>query len=382
LSAVSSPASPWRRRWAAAGRRLALGGGAAWLVFVTLHLILSGQTYLWGPFDLVPPIVFAAVPVVFLIIAALTRSLRWRLGLISLTALALGIGCSGLNLSTVLSTPPPAGAGTIRLVTWNTEYWDQDLEPGGPHTTAAFYDFLRGLDADVYMLQEYAHVDLTRADNFSQALAIDQEAQIRAALPGYDIVIAGRDIIVSRLPVVAHRWLDTTRFMPGDLRAVPPGLADRPLFYQSQTVRADIRVGGRTVSFYNSHIYQPPQRIMRLHGDPGRSMFQIDRFNFEIRRASYRALAADVADNPNPVVLGGDFNTSPAMGVLGMIPDRLVDQSRALSSLYPATWPAGSAAWRLDWLFTTPDVAVSRYDLLDPQGFSDHKVQRIALAAD
>src|SRR3954462_15340746 len=99
VSAASPPVTAGRRRWAAGTRRLVLGLGGAWLVFVTLHLILSGRTYLWGPFDLLPPIVFAAVPAVLLAIAALTRSLRWRLGLVSVTALALGIGCSGLNVA-------------------------------------------------------------------------------------------------------------------------------------------------------------------------------------------------------------------------------------------------------------------------------------------
>jgi endonuclease/exonuclease/phosphatase family metal-dependent hydrolase len=69
------------------------------------------------------------------------------------------------------------------------------------------------------------------------------------------------------------------------------------------------------------------------------------------------------------------------MGVLAMMPDRLVDQTRALSSLYPATWPVGRSLWRLDWLFTTRDVTVHAYDLLDPQGLSDHQVQRITLSA-
>lgn len=369
------PDPPTRRRWVS---RLVLVLTAAWLVFAVLHRVLSGRAYWWGPFDLLPPFVFGGVPVLLLVITAALR--RWVAAGLSVLALAAGAGLSGVNVATVFYSPPPAAADAISLVTWNTEYWDQDLEPGGPHTTADFYAFLRGLDADVYMLQEYAHVDLTRADVFSQALAIDQEAQLRAALPGYTIVIAGRDIIVTRLPVVAHHWLDTTPYMPDDIKAVPPGLSDRPLFYRTQTVRADITVGGRTVSFYNAHIYQPPQRIMRLHGDPDRSMFEIDRFNFAIRRAAYQAIRDDVAANPNPVVFGGDLNTSPAMGVLGMIPDRLVDQSRALSSLYPATWPVGRSVWRLDWLFTSPEVAVHAYDLLDPAGLSDHKVQRVTLS--
>lgn len=372
---------PKPRRWQRWRVRLAIVTCTFWLIFVILHRILSGRAYWWGPFDLLPPLVFALVPVLLLVVAQLTRPVRWRLSAVSAVALVMGIGYGGVNFAAIWYTPPPAPADAITMVTWNTEYWDQDLENGKPRTTADFYSFLRSLNADVYMLQEYAHVDFTRADVSSQALAIDQETLIHEAFPGYEIVIAGRDITLSRLPVVSHHWLDSTPWLPDDLKAVPQGLRDRPLFYQSQTLRTDIQVNGQVFSFYNSHIYQPPQRIFRLRNDPDKSMFQIDRFNFEIRRASYRAVAADIAQNQNRIVLGGDLNTSPAMGILRMIPGRLVDQTRALSSIYPATWPVGTSMWRLDWLFTTPDVAVSSYDLLDPQGLSDHKVQRIVLSA-
>ncbi|MBB5871450.1 endonuclease/exonuclease/phosphatase (EEP) superfamily protein YafD [Allocatelliglobosispora scoriae] len=368
----------WWKRWLV---RLAVFACTFWLLLVTAHRVLSGRAYWWGPIDLLPPLAFAAVPVALFVVALLARPVRWRLSAVVAVALVLGIGYSGINFATLWYSPPAAPTDAIKLITWNTEYWDQDLEGGAPRSTEDFYAFLRRHDADVYMLQEYAHVDFTLADTASQALAIDQEAQLRAAFPGYEIVIAGRDITLSRLPVLGHRWLDSTTFLPEEFKAVPAGLRERPLFYQSQTLRTDIRVNGQVVSFYNSHIYQPPQRIFRLRNDPDRSMFDIDRFNFEIRRASYRAIAADMAQNTNRIVMGGDLNTSPSMGILSMIPDRLVDQTRALSSIYPVTWPATNRAWRLDWLFTTPDIEVSSYDLLEPAGLSDHKVQQVLLSA-
>uniref|UniRef100_A0AAU3GPB2 Endonuclease/exonuclease/phosphatase family protein n=1 Tax=Streptomyces sp. NBC_01401 TaxID=2903854 RepID=A0AAU3GPB2_9ACTN len=358
--------------------RLAVIACTAWLVLVVLHRILSNQFYWWGPFDVVPPLLFALVPLVLIGVAQLAGPLRLRLTAVPVLALVLGISCSGLNFGTLWYTPPSAPSDAVKLVTWNTQYWDQDLQPGGPRSTDDFYEFLRGLKADVYMLQEYAHVDMTRT-HWAQARAVDQVDRLHKEFPGYEVVIEGRNVTLSRLPVVGHRWLDTTRWMPDDLRTVPSALRDRPLFYSSQTLRTDIQVNGRTVSFYNSHLFQPPQRLMRLQNGPEGSMFEVDRLNFEMRKASYRALQTDIADNSHRIVLGGDLNTSPAMGIKSMIPDRLVDQTHVLSSLYPATWPAGKRAWRLDWLFTTPDVAVSRYDLLDAHGLSDHSVQSITL---
>ncbi|WP_329205919.1 endonuclease/exonuclease/phosphatase family protein [Streptomyces sp. NBC_00683] len=362
---------PWRVR-------LAVLACTAWLAFVVLHRLLSNRFYWWGPFDVIPPLAFALIPLALIAVAQLARPVRWRLTAAPVLALVLGLSCSGLNFSTLWYTPPSAPSDAIKLVTWNTQYWDQDLQPGGPHTTDGFYAFLRGLDADVYLLQEYAHVDMTKT-HWAQARGIDQAARLRAEFPGYEVVIEGRNVTLSRLPVVGHRWLDTTTWLPDDLKPVPDALRDRPLFYSSQTQVTDIRVNGKTVSFYNSHLFQPPQRLMRLQNGPEGSMFEVDRLNFEMRRASYEAIRKDVADNPHRIVLGGDLNTSAAMGIKSMIPDRLVDQSHALPSLYPASWPSGKRVWRLDWLFTTSNVAVSRYDLLDSKGFSDHSVQRVTL---
>ncbi len=343
-----------------------------------LHRLLSNRFYWWGPFDLVPPPAFALVPLALIAVAQLAPRVRWRLTVAPVLALLLGIGYSGFNFSTLWYTPPSAPPNAIKVITWNTQYWDQDLQPDGPHTTDDFYAFLRGLKADVYMLQEYAHVDMTRT-HWAQARSINQVDRLQKEFPGYQIVIEGRNVTLSRLPVVDHSWLDTSKWLPDDLKAVPSALRDRPLFYTSQTQRTDIQVNGKIVSFYNSHLFQPPQRMLRLqNGDDG-SMFQVDRLNYEMRRASYRALQTDVAQNPNRIVLGGDLNTSPSMGIRSMIPGRLVDQSRVLSSFYPASWPVGNRVWRLDWLFTTSNVAVSRYDLLDPHGLSDHRAQSVTL---
>jgi endonuclease/exonuclease/phosphatase family metal-dependent hydrolase len=381
------PAEPSARprRWRRWGVRLTVVACVGWLVLIALHHVLSGRAYWWGPVDLLPPIVWTATPVALLAVAWLARPVRWRLIVTSLLALALGVGYSGINFATVFYTPPKAPADAIKVVTWNTEYWDQDRRHGTEQrtTTTQFYDFLRGLNADVYMLNEYAHVDDSVVDVFAQAVEIDQRAQMQAAFPGYEVIREGRNVTLTRLPVVGHQWLDSTPYLPDDLKPVPPGLADRPLFYKSQTLRTDIRVNGEVVSFYNSHIFQPPVRILLLRSDADRDMFEIDRFNFEIRQASYQSVAADVAKNPNRALMAGDLNTSPSMNLLDMVPDRLVDQTRTMSSIYPVSWPVGDKPrlWRIDWLFTTPDVKVHSYGLVMPNGLSDHKAQQFVISA-
>jgi endonuclease/exonuclease/phosphatase (EEP) superfamily protein YafD len=351
---------------------------ALWLVFVVLHLLLSGRFYWWGPFDLLPPFVFVLVPLVLVPLALLARPRR--VALLPAAALVLSLNLTGLNFGTVFYSPPPAPPGAIKLVTWNTEYWDQDVRASG-RTTADFYRYLQKMDADVYLLQEYAHADFTRPDVFAQALVIDQLSLLRQHFPGYEIVLEGRNLTLSRLPVVGHHALFSTPWLPDDLKPIPAAFDGHELFYTSQVVRTDIRVGGRVVSFYNTHLFQPPRRMLNLKGEPGQSVFQVDRFNFAMRRASLEAIRADVKDNRQPIVLAGDLNTSPSMGMLRMLPTRLVDHTNALSSLYPATWEAGGVSgWRLDWLFTTPDITVNAYAFLDPEGLSDHRLQRAVLS--
>jgi endonuclease/exonuclease/phosphatase family metal-dependent hydrolase len=379
---------PGRRRWGW-GTRLAVTMCLAWLVLVVAHKVISGRAYWWGQVDLLPPFVFAAMPVLLAVVALFTRRVRWRLTFVAVLALLLGAGSSGINLATVWYSPPPAGPGAITVVTWNTMYWDQDMISDGRRTTDDFYRFLRDMNADVYMLHEYAHVDFTPADIFSQVQPIDQMDRLRQEFPGYQIVIAGRNVTLSRFPVVASRGLDSTPWLPEEFRPVPAALREHAAFYNSQTLRADIQLPEKVVSFYNAHLYQPPSRLLSLSGDRSRGRIETDRFNDGMRKASLHALRSDMADNSQPIVFGGDLNTTPAMGIRRLLPHQLVDHTRALSSMYPTTWSVGgsnserklgASLWRIDWILSTPDIAVHRYDLVDPAGLSDHRPQRVVLS--
>jgi len=73
----------------------------------------------------------------------------WSAGA-ALTALAVGSGHSGLNRGGLArAAEPPAGA--VRVLSWNTEYWDQ------ADTAKDLWEFLKGKDADIYVLQEHLH---------------------------------------------------------------------------------------------------------------------------------------------------------------------------------------------------------------------------------
>jgi|GEM_PF-492083 len=372
-----------RRRWCL-GTRLVVTATTGWLLFVVVHLLVSGRSSLWAPLDLMPPFMFVVVPVLVLVVAPLARPVRRRVIPALVVTLVLGAGQSGINVATLWHTPPPAPPGAITVVTWNTEFWDQDWRTSdGNSYSPNFYDYLREMDADVYLLSEYLYVDTSAGDMMAAgwtadlALRIDKVAELRREFPGYEIATSGEMITLSRLPIAGQRGIDISPWLPDDQRKVPEALQDWPTSYTVETLRTDIRVNGEIVSFYNAQINQPP-REWRLYDDESRAA---NHYAHTRREASYRALRADVETNDHPVVLGGDLNTTPAMGMLRLLPEKLVDHTRVLPSLYPATYLAGYAElWRIDWMFTTADIAVHRYEMPGASGLSDHRPQRAVLS--
>ncbi|MFC7387243.1 endonuclease/exonuclease/phosphatase family protein [Sphaerisporangium rhizosphaerae] len=393
LSPPSEPGAGWatrlgrairpRRRWCL-GTKLVVTASVAWLVFVVCHLLASGRTSLWAPIDLIPPLLFLAVPVALMLVAPLARPVRWRIMSLLLVTVLLGAGRSGVNYETLWYTPPPAPPGAITVAAWNTEFWDQDWRTAeGDRYSPEFYAYLHSLNADVYLLMEYLYVDTAAGDMTSQrwtadlAERIDKTAELRREFPGYHIAVSGEQITLSRFPIVAHRGLDVRPWLPADQKPIPEALRAWTEGYTVETLRTDIEVGGKVVSFYDGQISQPPTE-WRLWSAESRDL---DHSHTLRREASFRAISADIAANRNPVVLAGDLNTSPAMGIRRLLPERLVDRTPALSSLYPATYLAGTAElWRIDWLYTTPDVAVHRYELPGPAGLSDHRAQRVVMS--
>jgi endonuclease/exonuclease/phosphatase family metal-dependent hydrolase len=366
-----------RQRWGR-GTRVAVVVGVAWLLLTVGQRVLSGRVWWWSTADVAPPLLFAVVPLLLLGVAQLTRPVRWRLTLVALVALVLGAGVNGFNLATLFYSPPPAPPGAISVVSWNTEYWDQDWSSHGRHDSTDFYRYLSGQHADVYLLQEYAHLDLSLPDVFAQAQVIDATPQLRQWFPGYHYIAMGRDITLSRFPVVRVEGVDSTPWLPPDLRQVPPAQRDHPQFYTTNAIRTDLMINGRVVSFYNVHLDQPPAHYTMWKGATRAQA----RFNDAKRQASYRAIRAAVEADHNPIVFGGDLNTSPAMGIRRLLPGNLVDHTNALSSLYPFTWKARSLRpwWRVDWLLTTPDVRVHHYEIVDTDRRSDHRMQRLVLS--
>lgn len=325
----------------------------SWAAFLTGHLLANGRWWGWLVVSLLPPVLFAAAPAGLLLAALLAGGPdSGRGAVLAAAALAVGARESGLNAWSVRrrgTRPPPGSERHIRIVAWNTEYWHQHDDPG------QFYEYLRGLDADIYLLQEYiCHVGQWRFR------LLDDDARLFTAFPGYHVTVTGQLVTISRLPVASVAAMSGEDILRVDVEA------------------AD---GGPVLSTYNLHI---PVQI-GPYSPFTRQFYRVLREQAGERDRQLRQLAADVAQNAGPVVVAGDFNASAAVGDVRRLEAVLTDAIRAHGSIYPVSWNCHRRLlrmWRLDWAFVSGGVRVRRYEFLDPGGRSDHCVQRLLVTVD
>ena len=342
--------------------RLVIAATASWTLFLAAHVLLNGRWWGWLVAAALPPLVFTAVPVLLLALTPLIRTRRPRLivALVLAAALAVGFPASGLRPGAFwTASDDPAPAGAIRVFAWNTEYWHQDDDPD------EFFGFLRARDADVYLLHEYLTWDgKSPLGGFGP---VDDHERLKREFPGYEVVARGELLTLSRLPVVARP-------------PVPPDPASAQdfdtVFPAAKTLRTDVRAGGRTVSLYNVHIGVHLKIVNPL----GRDFWAFPRQADPQRHEQLRGLRADVAANPHPVVVAGDFNTSPAMADLEPLRADLTDAIAENADVHPVSWPAGRPLWRLDWAFTGGGVRVHRYAFTPSAGLSDHNGQELVVS--
>ncbi|WP_371606421.1 endonuclease/exonuclease/phosphatase family protein [Streptomyces sp. NBC_01213] len=353
-TAAGTGEGPRARRWCR-GTRLLVAATGVWALLLVLHVLLAGRWWLWLLVEAVPPLTLVAVPLLLLALAPLARPVRRWLAPVLVLLLLAGAHLAGFG--PVLSGGPgtTAGGTPVKVFAWSTDYWQMDDDKQD------FYAFLRGRDADVYLLQEYLYWE------GDEPVRIDDTARLREEFPGYHISVEGELITLSRLPVVAehHRRVPDT------------GTA----WYRegSKAQRTDIRVGARTVSFYNVHMPVPFQ----VGDNPlsGR-FYRFLQDQYDWRDRELDALRSDLAENPNPALLTGDFNSPWTGSLLDPAPGTRTHSPG--SGVLPArSWPVSDyplpRLWRLDWLFTTEDLAVPGYRFGGGGDFSDHAAQEIRL---
>ncbi|WJK35276.1 endonuclease/exonuclease/phosphatase family protein [Solwaraspora sp. WMMA2065] len=364
------PGGHRRRRWPPR-TRLVFATVAGWSLFLAVFLTLTGTQWWWRPFELMPPLLFVAVPLLLAPLTLLARPVRARLALVLVGCLVLGADLAGLNVHALpggRDTAAPVPADAIRVFAWNTEYWHDGDDP------ERFYAYLADQRADVYLLSEHVGWDLAG----HRPVRVDHRAELRERFPDYQIVAVGELLTMSRYPVVRHHALDATPYLTDRQLGGPPPGSDFADYYRHKILRTDLLVGGTVFSAYNVHI--PVQLDVSM--DPRRPEFTAFMRAQEIRRqAHHRAVVADLAGNPAPVLLAGDFNATAAMGELRALGRRLRDALPASQQIHPVSWPDGNIPlWRLDWAFTAGPVRVHDYRMVPGRGMSDHRGQLVTVS--
>ncbi|WP_189212828.1 endonuclease/exonuclease/phosphatase family protein [Actinokineospora fastidiosa] len=316
------------------------------------QLALSGRVWWWAMVDLaMTPVVVVAVP---LLVGAVAAYLR-RMAAIGLAVLQLAVAQFGGQADLgALAACADAPAHTLRVTSWNTLYWHVDSDRD------AFYALLREQRADVLVLQEYMGHDAW------VPRPIDDLPRLRAEFPGTHIAAAGELLTVSRFPIVDQRVLTA--------EPAEPATGWRE-YWTHRVLRTDLDIAGRVLSVYNVHLADPIDiAVSPLSVEFLTSAEYLGRW----KAAQLDLLRAELAANPNPVLLTGDVNFPPGSGE-----ERALEplSDAACGAFLPTTFAfRGLWWWRLDRTFTSEDVRVHEHAVLDPRGQSTHKLQNLVVS--
>ena len=243
-------------------------------------------------------------------------------------------GMPGKGETDVIPTPPPGieaiacqklqQSVEIRVLDFNTH-----RSYGGIGTVAAE---IAAVDPDIVLLQEIDRFkgstgNIDQAAYFADALGMDHAfgANVRSGNGEYGVAILSRFEILS-----SENYL----------------LPNAPGGEQRGLLGVGVEIGGQEVRIYNTHLQN------KLPG---------------LREAQARHIAGILANEENPIILGGDMNAMINTGTLAPLTSLLVD-AWSVSSGPEGTGPNGS---RIDFLLASPTIKPQRAQVLR-SSISDH----------
>lgn len=201
-------------------------------------------------------------------------------------------------------------------------------------------DWILEQDADVLILQEFI------GDNLDSQLP-----RLLTSYP-YDTYVDGNVRILSRLPVLDGEtvWLqDPTQDRDGRL-----------------AVRAVVDLNGQAITIYGVHLNVP--RGTEHHGNLVTGIDTLDfilRYDERNRNEQIFNLAERIANETNPVILAGDFNTSHTSPILGNLSAvGMLDAFKAVGTGWGMTWthqPPILPLIRIDYIWASPHFRALRF---------------------
>lgn len=296
---------PGRFFWIASALNLALLLGL-WFS----HLTYAERHWLPTLLANVPQHPYGLATLGLLLWALLRRS---ALGLlVNLPALGVWLlGLMGLAVAGWLPRGQPVPGAALRVMTFNVE---QNLRLDGATMARAVLRY----EPQVVLLQE-----VRGRGGFSFE-------RFRQEFPGWHAAQAFEVGILSRYP------LEQVRVHP------MPGPGSR-----RKILEAVVDVGGSRLTVFNVH-YITTTLVNRRDGRPPLESFASEAL---VRRLTTEKLLELARDSPYPVVLGGDFNMPPRIGLYRDLSAELTDVFAASGRGFGYTWNSRYPLLRIDYLW-------------------------------
>jgi vancomycin resistance protein VanJ len=293
----------------------------------------------WRIVDFVGTLVpLVLLPLPLLLLVAILRRHWLVLAALALPTLYFGGVYAPLF---VPRTSEAATDATLRVATWNLYGRETGFEP--------VLGVIRRIDADVIALQE---VSMGAANVLEGELATQYPFRAMHPVPGNEI--AGQALL-SKFPITEDQfWM--------------MGLGQQ---------RSVLTIGTRRITVFNLH---PPMPFGRGRWVP---------YNPTARDQVVDDALGRAANDPNPIVLLGDFNLTDANVPYRRVTERFVDAWRVAGFGLGATWPAlwdepdypkqGPARFvlapvsRIDYVFHSPSIRTRQIRVWPYGAGSDHR---------
>ena len=297
--------------------------------------------------------------------------LRWRKQvIIPLVALAVSwpqwqdtFQFSGRSIDDTASLENP-----VKIMTFNVKMFDLYHWSGRQDILDRTFDFIRKEDPDVVCFQEfYATSDHRK---FSESYIVNRmkQYQYRHIEYQYTKHTIGRAglAVFSKFPVTKKqviRFKNTTNF----------------------TIQTDIRIRGKTVRFFNTHLesMRLNQKDIEALGNmkPAEGLEKekekiipvVKKMVKAFKRRAYQAdvISKHIQNSSYPVVLCGDFNDSPVSYTYrvmrGELKDAFVEAGKGFGGTYNGSLPS----FRIDYVLFDPSFDAYNYRRSDVE-LSDH----------
>ena len=293
--------------------------------------------------------------------------IQWKKSiLISLIALLLSFPAIQSSFSLVNRQPQNKGTRSASIISYNVRLFDVFNWSGRKNDGASLLKFLGESDTDIICLQEFMV-------NNSQAFNLKM---IKASLPDnpysqieYNYQSYKRKhglAIFSKYPVIRGG------------KGIFPGTRNMYMY-------ADIKLPDGIIRVFNNHlesIHLDKQQYTLIdslnfsgtqtHRDEYRRILSSIRQAFRKRAEQARMVKEEIQKSPYPVIICGDFNSTPVSYTYHKIKKGLIDSFVHSGKMYGASYKEFRFPLRIDFILHDPMISSGNHQVLDVN-FSDHK---------